>query len=372
MGTRTKQVFETGQIAHLWAAQNPDQTDARNPQGNLAFSGTVLTSYGHYPIGNITDRTVQVSPGPGALRRRRLVLIQCNRYSSTTGKHISAARQALDGTRYTSLDVPMVTPGGRHDHASNLAYLDTLATDALAKIPGARSYAAQYCVDAERAITMARLYRVAYGLPMKGRPVLPRNWRTITRQAHARTRTAEQRAEQVDAAREARRAERQKMAESAAVTDRARWLAGELVNYPHGWNHENSPVLRLKPGEPDTVQTSRDAEIPLTHARRIWRTVQAIQAGTRAPFQANGHTIKAGVFTVDSIEADGTLRAGCHTFSFSALADFATRAGFDAPDAPDAPESGDDVCDRCGRSHVAVYETDEKGTVCVECSRGQA
>lgn len=35
-------------------------------------------------------------------------------------------------------------------------------------------------------------------------------------------------------------------------------------------------------------------------------------------------------------------------------------------------ETGDDLCDRCGRSGVAVYETDEDGnTICVQCSNEQ-
>lgn len=32
-------------------------------------------------------------------------------------------------------------------------------------------------------------------------------------------------------------------------------------------------------------------------------------------WHANGHTIKLGHYAIDSIDAQGTLRAGCHTFS---------------------------------------------------------
>jgi hypothetical protein len=310
--SRQKIVLSHEQVFHAWAVQNPAQPIGKNAKGSVSFAGPVLASYGHYPIGNLTGRRI-----PGA-RGRTLALIQSRDYSATTRGHIYRAMGALDARRYVAVRVPEIQPDGPADHTENCASLTRIALDAWRSITRARRVAAMYAQDYERAVEAGRVYRAAFGLSLKGRPALPHNWKAVKRAAQRQTLKARREAER---GRQERHAEYTRQAAGRA----AAWRDGQAVAYPFGF-----PVqLRIKPGAPDTVETSRGAEIPLEHARRIWPTVRRIKAGLRKPFKANGRTIKAGLFTIERITRQGTIEAGCHTITFEAVAGFAYRAGFE-------------------------------------------
>lgn len=74
-----KQVFNTSEVAHIWAQQN--QKSGRNPQKNLYFEGATIYSYGgHFPIATI---------------RGNDVFFTLKSYSNTTAKHIQKVWQAI-------------------------------------------------------------------------------------------------------------------------------------------------------------------------------------------------------------------------------------------------------------------------------------
>lgn len=77
--SRTKTVYKTYEIAHLWAHQSVER--ARNPQHNFSFNGGSLESYGT-EIGRICYP---------------VVLMATDRISATTSKHQSAMRGAIPG-----------------------------------------------------------------------------------------------------------------------------------------------------------------------------------------------------------------------------------------------------------------------------------
>jgi|GEM_PF-3378619 len=81
---RTKHVFPTDEIAHLWAHKTQD--DARNPGGNFYFRGDTIYSYGsHFPIA----RHVTNDKGEAA------VLFTNQKWSNTTAKHINYVRRSI-------------------------------------------------------------------------------------------------------------------------------------------------------------------------------------------------------------------------------------------------------------------------------------
>lgn len=74
-----KQVFNTNEVAHIWAAQSQDK--GRNPGGNFYFEGATMFSYGgHFPIATIEGNDV---------------LFTLRSYSNTTAKHIGKTRAAV-------------------------------------------------------------------------------------------------------------------------------------------------------------------------------------------------------------------------------------------------------------------------------------
>jgi hypothetical protein len=77
----------------------------------------------------------------------------------------------------------------------------------------------------------------------------------------------------------------------------------------------------------EQIETSQGARIPLDHAPRIWRFVKAVIARGEA-YQRNGHTEHAGEFAIDRIEADGTMKAGCHVIPYAEIERMARTLGY--------------------------------------------
>lgn len=61
--------------------------------------------------------------------------------------------------------------------------------------------------------------------------------------------------------------------------------------------------------------TSQSAEVPLTHAIRAFRFLKLCRETGRA-WRANGKTLAVGHFRVDSVDAQGNFRAGCHVINW--------------------------------------------------------
>lgn len=104
---------------------------------------------------------------------------------------------------------------------------------------------------------------------------------------------------------------------------REAWRNGAAVHVP---SDSGATMLRVVRG--DTVQTSLGAEVPLPHASRLFRIVARVRA-QGANWQPDPtHALRVGAFVVDSIGADGTLRAGCHVLTWEEINRFAKVQGW--------------------------------------------
>lgn len=74
------------------------------------------------------------------------------------------------------------------------------------------------------------------------------------------------------------------------------------------------------------LQTSQGARVPLTHALRVFRFLKLCRESGRT-WHKNGHTLRVGHYQVDSVEADGTFRAGCHLIRWAQVESLADRLG---------------------------------------------
>lgn len=87
----TKKVFENSMVAHVWAQQNQDE--GRSNNGQLYFDGKTIYSYGrHYPAGYVVDENT--------------VLINSDKYSITTSKHLGYVYSAVRGKYQNIFSVP--------------------------------------------------------------------------------------------------------------------------------------------------------------------------------------------------------------------------------------------------------------------------
>jgi hypothetical protein len=270
-------------------------------------------------------------------------------YSATTAKHLSYARSAV--SHLACINVPRYIIGERmrtgqyrggdgvkEDHAANLEYLtgDLARIAKRAGLVKTRSRVEWAQEDAERAHKTLAAYLIFFGIRRK-MPAMPSFAAALERAARIenpdpasldkRERAAAQRAQAKYATARLREIDRELAPPRyTASAHRSNWrLFGAFMddNYGYAGRYE-SPMLRVN-GE--DIETSLGARIPLAAAPMVWNLVQrAIGHGGFEPSHALGR-LKLGDYPLDRIDADGTLRAGCHVIPYSELEVMARRLG---------------------------------------------
>jgi hypothetical protein len=114
-----------------------------------------------------------------------------------------------------------------------------------------------------------------------------------------------------------RREEKERVRETARIKEQTekleRWRQGEIIYS----NFRGCPIaLRIRG---DVVETTMGAEVPIEHARRALVWVKTVMEHG-VEFIPNGKTFHIGHYSVDRIETDGTLHAGCHIIKFDEIA----------------------------------------------------
>lgn len=94
------------------------------------------------------------------------------------------------------------------------------------------------------------------------------------------------------------------------------WEAGKGSGYQYRFRHVDRAWSTLVRRKGDQLQTSQGASCPWSHAVAAFLVAQNCRQWGET-YQSNGHSIRVGHFKVDRIEADGTLKAGCHTIPFA-------------------------------------------------------
>lgn len=290
---------------HLWAHQV--QSDARNSSGNRSFIGEHAYSYAAC-IGSIVENA----------KGEQAYILASDSWTVTTSRHQSKLRDAIPRGSVVFY-VPFRHAGGwngweyhgnAEDHGRTHAYYCEKIAEFTLKAKRARTEHNRnyYAMYAANTLDELRRYRMFFGLKGK-RYALPSEANTAATM------------EALNAAREAAAAREREAARKARERNAdtiGRWIAGEAVYVPHT---VTEAYLRLS-ADGLTVETSQGADAPLEHVLRALPFVlECLQHG-RA-WQPNGHTIHLGHYAVRSIDADGTLRVGCHVFAKSEVLRFA-------------------------------------------------
>lgn len=118
-----------------------------------------------------------------------------------------------------------------------------------------------------------------------------------------------------EAKRAAERAEQTKRERAEAIVRQqeliTKWRAGQYS----GYLYDVPAMLRIDGNE---VVTSRGARFPVSHARRALAFVREVHESGQA-YARNGRTIHLGPYALDRIEANGTVKAGCHVVSWEEI-----------------------------------------------------
>lgn len=125
------------------------------------------------------------------------------------------------------------------------------------------------------------------------------------------------------------------------------WLTQGRGRYPYSFRKRGEDQITIKNGyiqhDPsagwrrntgaDTVVTSQGAEAPLDHVVKALRFYDSQETKPTYPgttlgarffkhYHTNGHKIHLGAFVLDSIDEQGNVKAGCHTFTAVEIARF--------------------------------------------------
>lgn len=141
-----------------------------------------------------------------------------------------------------------------------------------------------------------------------------------------------------EAAREAERAERERVRNMSPDEKRTAWEAGELSrDFVRALERETGPLLRAVDPEIDgcrvtggTLETSQGATVPLRHAFRVFQFTALCRAERKA-WRAGGtwgpRHIRVGHFALDSVSPSGDFVAGCHAIQWREVERLAARLG---------------------------------------------
>jgi hypothetical protein len=326
---RVKEVHSNDMVAHLWAHQS--QTSARNAQRNFYFDGNTIYSYGgHFPIAKIVENK----------RGGRAVVFTTRSYSVTTSKHISATRSAV--REMTVFNVADITSAmyGRYDENLN-DYAKRIA-ETIDKARHSRKYGESLYNHAAALAREANDYMKFFGVRRKPFADL------ATEEDRSRAIAHSKRAEELERKRNeaetkrrehlaARRAELESAFKQFAPQALELWRKGQpfQIFRFEGVKHKYTiraivSALGLRDQlrtDGATVFTSGGAEVPLSHVERAYRQLVPIRAAGE-DWRRNGHTIHVGAFQIDSLEKNGTVRAGCHSFDWSDVETFAAAQGW--------------------------------------------
>lgn len=283
--------MNNSQVAHIWA-----QNNGENAKGSNFFCETdgTIYSYGyHFPAAKFYLGTV--------------ILLDGGYYSSSTCKHQAYIRQSLPYATHTIFDVPNVVCHTKLKHRENYKYLLNQSKTNLEKSKRARSNKPYLIQAAQQFTEQANNYTKIFKLGYKQ---LSTDMGGINKRFAADIKRAEKKRKKQLAAEK-----------KAALTAVKVWREYEDFTHDsaaHRAALRNAPIqfLRLKQTDPDTIETSIGAEFPAAHAIRAWPLIRRIYKSGKC-FKANGHTIKLGHFTIDRIDNNGTVYAGCHTVEYS-------------------------------------------------------
>lgn len=285
---------DRSEVAHYWA--NQIQSEGR--ASNIFFRDSLIYSYGHhFCIARILPNGV--------------VSFTTRSYSVTTRAHKSAAHHAASHREFVYCDRP------DYDARSNMSAARSAMRSALADSCKPRIRNTTRVKHRARALAIgqqANAYLAA--LPVEestGNP--PIDLSNLDGVA--------QEVERIEAAQRTLREEQHKARFADLQNDLVEWRAHAII--ARSGFYELPIALRLSTDR-TTIQTSHGAEIPASHAPRLWSAIQRARA-TQTEWHANGHTIAAGVYELSTICADGSIVVGCHNIAFAEIEAMAQELG---------------------------------------------
>ena len=298
------------EVAHIWAQQNHKQGKCN---GGLYFEGATIYSYGsHFPCATFIDSDT--------------VLINSDSYSVSTSKQQGYVRQAVNHKTkiYCSTAVIKAFLWDKtfNTQAQNaaLSELKRNVENAIfrAKQKKATKYKANDINDARSAIKTCKglfdSFDTAYPEALLKLEAMTQgdDFNAIV-QADDERRAALAKIEK----------EKQEKREAEIIADiKKNWINGLPLESEHSLYSCSKIFMRIEGNE---IITTRGARFPVVHGVRAFEFIRKVKTSDNPEaWIKNGKTIHLGHFEIDSIQKDGTVKAGCHIVEWDEIERLAT------------------------------------------------
>lgn len=277
-----KRIHTNSMVAHLWA--NQTQSEARNGNNTFYFEGSKIYSY----------RTLIAQLFDG------FALVSSDTMTPTTAKQLCDARRALQG-------VKRIIPSRQFEKGCMFQTITIESIieekqDTIKKLmDGISSKRTLYTLSSHiTAIENAVSDLQFLGADIPNIDLIV--WNDKVKEYKDKIQATNDKRETAKRAKE--------QAQFAA------WLAGEKVPFPRSYDRfKGSDLITVRDG---IVITSRGAQAPLSD---VLKAIEFYQL-KRWPYKTNGHVIQLGNFKLDSIDDQGNVKAGCHTFTAQEISRF--------------------------------------------------
>jgi hypothetical protein len=286
---------------------------------NMWAEGFSIFSYGrHFEIARWYPTRPRKGMLPGAVPAM-CVLFNSEGYSVSTSKHKKYTRRAIRGSAEV-FELPTPLWPNSADPREALKYFEAKALESFEAATRARVYASSHLERAEGYLREAERFALCFGVAKYHRPAVDELRAKAQRQAEA-ARVAALKATREAHKRRAELREKQRPEFEA-------WMNGGSMPYPPSeWrtNADGAAFIRRSP-DGANLETSQGAAVPWEHALRVFRFVKLCRERGEG-WQRNGHSIRVGHYTLDSVSPDGSFRAGCHVIQWAQISALAASQG---------------------------------------------
>lgn len=292
-----KTVFDNRQCVHIWAQQN--QSNGRSSNGNLFFEGKTIYSYGyHFPLASFATNDT--------------VLINSDSYSVSTSKHQGYVRQSVNHKNRISVCSSVLKHfisergfGKSTQHAlaqSALSEVNSLIEKAAKR--KARKYAAQDILEAQGVLERAE-HIFTYFDAQLPKDFIKAKKSLNNKDAQELIAFEKKRQEKIELERKAK----YELDQAIYRAECLKWI-----------NNEETEVsvfgcdkifLRING---DEIETTKGARFPIEHAKKAFRAISTAKENSYDYEREydRGFHYRLGHFTIDKIDAQGNVKAGCH------------------------------------------------------------
>lgn len=288
------------ELCHIWAQQEKSEGKG----SNLFFEGATIYSYGHhFPIAKIVGN---------------IVLFTTKSYSVTTAKHKNYVLYAIN--QYNIIYCDDVIASFEEQHKNNVELMkkeiELLRLKIAKSLTRGEDYLRFFNKEMENLKSYIKLFKLK-------NVKIPKEY---NQKEAIKIVNKQKQAEKIRKQRE--KIEQEKIKQNTLdllpkwknhieLTDQEKELKTNI-------SYLGYDCLRIA-SDCENIETSRGAIFPIEHAKKAYPLI--LLAIKNMGWIKNGHSIHLGNYTIDSIDANGDIHAGCHFVPFSEVKEIAEKLG---------------------------------------------